>query len=52
MIIDDELFNILVRPLPFGARLFSIMDCCHSGTGIRELIIFVTKLKRFEEKHE
>ncbi|EGB04948.1 putative metacaspase, partial [Aureococcus anophagefferens] len=33
-ITDDELHAILVRPLPDGARLTSIMDCCHSGTGL------------------
>eukprot|EP00756_Hemistasia_phaeocysticola_P013433 Hpha_TRINITY_DN15280_c1_g7::TRINITY_DN15280_c1_g7_i1::g.67763::m.67763 len=34
MISDDEIFNIVVRPLPDGARLTAIMDCCHSGTGL------------------
>eukprot|EP01063_Lacrimia_lanifica_P011149 TRINITY_DN17934_c0_g1_i1.p1 TRINITY_DN17934_c0_g1~~TRINITY_DN17934_c0_g1_i1.p1 ORF type:complete len:381 (+),score=185.72 TRINITY_DN17934_c0_g1_i1:130-1143(+) len=31
-ITDDELLNTLVVPLPSGARLVCIMDCCHSGT--------------------
>eukprot|EP00667_Euglena_gracilis_P007749 EG_transcript_7825 len=31
-IVDDELFELLVRPLPQGSRLTCIMDCCHSGT--------------------
>lgn len=31
-IIDDELFDTLIKPLPAGCKLFSIMDCCHSGT--------------------
>eukprot|EP00668_Euglena_longa_P001583 GGOE01001868.1.p1 GENE.GGOE01001868.1~~GGOE01001868.1.p1 ORF type:complete len:475 (-),score=123.67 GGOE01001868.1:447-1808(-) len=31
-ITDDELFELLVQPLPQGTRLTCIMDCCHSGT--------------------
>lgn len=33
-ITDDILWDRLVRPLPNGSRLTSIMDCCHSGTGL------------------
>jgi len=33
-IIDDEIYKRLVKPLPPGSHLFSIMDCCHSGTGM------------------
>mmetsp|Transcript_21924 Transcript_21924/g.24490 ORF Transcript_21924/g.24490 Transcript_21924/m.24490 type:complete len:209 (-) Transcript_21924:84-710(-) len=33
-ITDDEVFGLLVKPLPPVARLVSIMDCCHSGTGM------------------
>merc|ERR1712000_522546 len=33
-IIDDELHEILVAPLPAGCKLTSLMDCCHSGTGL------------------
>ena len=29
---DDELYSILVLPLPYGAKLRCIFDCCHSGT--------------------
>ena len=32
MIIDDEIFDILVAPLPKGVRLTAITDCCHSGS--------------------
>lgn len=32
-IIDDEINEILVRPLPHGVRLHGIVDACHSGTG-------------------
>jgi len=32
MIIDDEIRALLVDKLPAGAKLWSIMDCCHSGT--------------------
>lgn len=31
-IIDDDLYNILVKNLPYGAKLRGIFDCCHSGT--------------------
>eukprot|EP01065_Artemidia_motanka_P053279 TRINITY_DN9854_c0_g1_i2.p3 TRINITY_DN9854_c0_g1~~TRINITY_DN9854_c0_g1_i2.p3 ORF type:complete len:223 (+),score=55.51 TRINITY_DN9854_c0_g1_i2:690-1358(+) len=34
MITDDEVFEIIVRPLPDGARLTAVLDCCHSGTGL------------------
>jgi len=33
-IIDDEIFQIMVRPLPAHVRLTAVMDCCHSGTGM------------------
>ena len=29
---DDELFRVVVEPLPKGARLTAVFDCCHSGT--------------------
>jgi len=31
-IIDDDLHNLLVKPLPKGVRLTAIFDSCHSGT--------------------
>ncbi|CAJ1450726.1 unnamed protein product [Effrenium voratum] len=31
MLLDTELFDTLVRPLPAGCRLTCLMDCCHSG---------------------
>lgn len=31
-IIDDELYDSLVKPLPAGCRLTAIFDSCHSGT--------------------
>lgn len=36
-IIDDE-FKVLFEGLPKGARLTVILDCCHSGTGTRDLM--------------
>ena len=33
-ITDDEIWNQLVWPLPEGARLTALMDCCHSGTAM------------------
>jgi len=32
MIVDDEMHNIMVKPLPAGVRLTAIFDSCHSGT--------------------
>lgn len=32
MIVDDEINETLVRPIPPGARLHAIIDACHSGT--------------------
>eukprot|EP00929_Paragymnodinium_shiwhaense_P044696 TRINITY_DN22919_c0_g1_i2.p1 TRINITY_DN22919_c0_g1~~TRINITY_DN22919_c0_g1_i2.p1 ORF type:complete len:455 (-),score=45.68 TRINITY_DN22919_c0_g1_i2:217-1581(-) len=34
MISDDELSDIIVKPLPEGVRLTAVLDCCHSGTGL------------------
>ena len=32
MIIDDEINNWLVNPLPQGCKLHCIIDACHSGS--------------------
>jgi hypothetical protein len=32
--VDDEIHNLLVKPLPQGARLTAIFDCCHSGSAM------------------
>jgi len=32
IIIDNELNDILVKPLPAGSSLFALLDTCHSGT--------------------
>lgn len=34
MITDDQIGDFIVKPLPEGVRLTSVMDCCHSGTGL------------------
>ncbi|KAJ8448337.1 hypothetical protein Cgig2_021965 [Carnegiea gigantea] len=34
MIVDDEINDTLVRPLPPGVRLHAIIDACHSGTAL------------------
>lgn len=33
-ITDNQLFSMMVGPLPSGCRLTCVMDCCHSGTGL------------------
>jgi len=32
LIMDDDLFEIIIEPLADGVHMFSLMDCCHSGT--------------------
>jgi len=32
MIRDDDLYDILIKALPMGVHMVSLMDCCHSGT--------------------
>lgn len=32
MIRDDDLYDILIKPLANGIHMVSLMDCCHSGT--------------------
>lgn len=32
MIIDDDLYDLFVKGLPYGVHVVSVMDCCHSGT--------------------
>lgn len=33
-IIDDEIHDLLVKPLPGGCKLTAIIDACHSGTAL------------------
>jgi len=33
-LVDDELFDLIVRPLPQGCRLTAVFDCCNSGTAL------------------
>jgi len=42
-IIDDDLHNLLVRPLPPGARLTAFFDSCHSGTALDLPFVYSTK---------
>ncbi|EIM19301.1 hypothetical protein WALSEDRAFT_61556 [Wallemia mellicola CBS 633.66] len=42
-IIDDELYDRMVRPLPAGARLTAIFDSCHSGTALDLPYVYSTK---------
>ena len=32
MLTDDDMFKLLIAPLPTGVKLTVVMDCCHSGT--------------------
>ncbi|KAH3681573.1 hypothetical protein WICPIJ_007447 [Wickerhamomyces pijperi] len=42
-IIDDTLHDLLVRPLPQGARLTALFDSCHSGTALDLPYVYSTK---------
>lgn len=33
MIIDDDIYSLLVKKVPTGAKLFGVLDSCFSGTG-------------------
>lgn len=32
MIVDDEINETIVKPLPHGVKLHALIDACHSGT--------------------
>jgi len=32
LILDDDLYDIVVKGLPEGVHVVCLMDCCHSGT--------------------
>ncbi|KAJ8691306.1 Ca(2+)-dependent cysteine protease [Pleurotus ostreatus] len=44
-IVDDEMHEIMVRPLPPGCRLTAIYDSCHSGTALDLPYIYSTEGK-------
>jgi hypothetical protein len=33
-ILDDDVFKILVKPMPKDVNVTVLMDCCHSGTAL------------------
>lgn len=42
-IVDDQLHDIMVRPLPAGCRLTAFFDSCHSGTALDLPFVYSTK---------
>lgn len=42
-IVDDDMHNIMVRPLPPGCRLTALFDSCHSGTALDLPYVYSTK---------
>lgn len=42
-IVDDQLHDIMVRPLPPGCRLTAFFDSCHSGTALDLPFVYSTK---------
>eukprot|EP00922_Rhytidocystis_sp_ex-Travisia-forbesii_P065365 GHVS01097130.1.p1 GENE.GHVS01097130.1~~GHVS01097130.1.p1 ORF type:complete len:611 (-),score=87.45 GHVS01097130.1:190-2022(-) len=49
-IVDDEINAYLVQPLPAGVRMTSVMDCCHSGTGMDLAYSWNAKKSVWEEE--
>jgi len=41
MLLDTEMFDTLVRPLPAGCRLTCVLDCCHSAGALDLPYVFV-----------
>ncbi|KAF6756184.1 peptidase C14 [Ephemerocybe angulata] len=39
-IIDDELNELIVKPLPLGCRLTVVFDCCNSGSALDLLYMY------------
>lgn len=44
-IVDDEMHDIMVKPLPAGCRLTAIFDSCHSGSALDLPYIYSTEGK-------
>lgn len=44
-IVDDEMHEIMVRPLPAGCRLTAIFDSCHSGSALDLPYVYSTEGK-------
>ena len=44
-IVDDDMYMILVKPLPAGCRLTAIYDSCHSGSALDLPYIYSTEGK-------
>ncbi|OBA17947.1 hypothetical protein METBIDRAFT_47781 [Metschnikowia bicuspidata var. bicuspidata NRRL YB-4993] len=42
-IIDDEMHDLMVKPLPPGCRLVALYDACHSGTALDLPFVYSTK---------
>jgi hypothetical protein len=46
LIVDDDIKKMLVDPLPKGATLYCVFDCCHSGTIIDARFQYDAKTKK------
>ncbi|KAK6465838.1 caspase domain-containing protein [Scheffersomyces coipomensis] len=42
-IVDDDMHDIMVKPLPPGCRLTALYDSCHSGTALDLPYVYSTK---------
>jgi len=51
-IVDDELHDILARPLPEGCRFTAIFDSCHSGTVMDLPFMVRTREGQFKNAHK
>ncbi|BEJ14982.1 hypothetical protein CspHIS471_0407490 [Cutaneotrichosporon sp. HIS471] len=43
LLVDDDLYDLLVKPLPVGCRLTAVFDSCHSGSAVDLPYAYSTK---------
>eukprot|EP01065_Artemidia_motanka_P000166 TRINITY_DN1005_c0_g1_i2.p1 TRINITY_DN1005_c0_g1~~TRINITY_DN1005_c0_g1_i2.p1 ORF type:complete len:843 (+),score=236.36 TRINITY_DN1005_c0_g1_i2:113-2641(+) len=49
-IVDDEIFELLVKPLPKCCKLTAFYDCCHSGTVMDLPYVYVATEQSFRSR--
>ncbi|KAJ9159120.1 hypothetical protein P3X46_024646 [Hevea brasiliensis] len=49
MILDNEIYSTIVRPLPEGVTLHAIVDACHSGTVLDLSYVYNRETKTWDD---